>query len=300
MPEDNPAIASLTVLWSGANWLERETYDLYGIRFDGHPDLRRIYLYDEFVGHPLRKDYAKHDEQPIEPYAGPEPKNPVAPTDASPADPSHDLHTPPMRMQIGPSHPATHGTVKIVLDLDGERVVKADIQVGYLHRGFEKECETGYYYQNIPYTDRLNYSSPMLNNVGYCLAVEKLFGSRTPPRCEYHPRDRGRDLAHEPITCCASARSALELAALTPFLYLLEARELMCDLLDALCGARVTTNYVRIGGVSADLPEGFDRFAAERLDRSLAPARRRRQAAHAKSGLSRSRGGHRPSGARRR
>ncbi|HEY2525164.1 MAG TPA: NADH-quinone oxidoreductase subunit C [Candidatus Binataceae bacterium] len=79
VPEDDPTIASLSGLWAAANWLERETFDLYGIRFDGHPDLRRIYLYDEFVGHPLRKDYAKHDEQPIEPYAGPGAKEPRRP-----------------------------------------------------------------------------------------------------------------------------------------------------------------------------------------------------------------------------
>jgi len=197
-----------------------------------------------------------------------EPKNPVVPTDPSSADSSRDLQTPLMRMQMGPSHPATHGTVKMVLDLDGERVVKADIQVGYLHRGFEKECETGYYYQNIPYTDRLNYSSPMLNNVGYCLAVEKLMDLRTPPRCDFIRVIAGEISRMSDHYLCLGAM-ALELAAMTPFLYLLEARELMCDLLDALCGARVTTNYIRIGGVSADLPQGFDRFAAERLDRSL-------------------------------
>ena len=197
-----------------------------------------------------------------------EPTNRAAPTDAPPADPARDLLTPLMRMQMGPSHPATHGTVKMVLDLDGERVVKADIQVGYLHRGFEKECETGYYYQNIPYTDRLNYSSPMLNNVGYCLAVEKLMDLRTPPRCDFIRVIAGEISRMSDHYLCLGAM-ALELAAMTPFLYLLEARELMCDLLDALCGARVTTNYIRIGGVSADLPEGFDRFAVERLDRSL-------------------------------
>ena len=101
------------------------------------------------------------------------------------SDAFDDLKTQPMHIQFGPSHPATHGTVKIDLDLEGERVVDADVQVGYLHRGFEKECETGFFYQNIPYTDRLNYSSPILNNVGYCLAVEKLFDIKTPPRCDY-------------------------------------------------------------------------------------------------------------------
>jgi len=179
-----------------------------------------------------------------------------------------DLHTEPMRIQFGPSHPATHGTVKIVLDLEGEQVIDADVQVGFLHRGFEKECETGFFYQNIPYTDRLNYSSPILNNVGYCLAVEKLFDIKTPPRCDYI-RVIGGELSRMADHLLAVGASAMELAAFTPMLYLLEGRELIYDLTDALCGARVTTNFVRIGGISADLPEGFKDFAVERLDKVM-------------------------------
>ena len=95
------------------------------------------------------------------------------------------FHAEPLELQMGPSHPATHGTVRINLKLDGERIVSSDIQIGYLHRGFEKECEAGEYAQAIPYTDRLNYASPMINNVGYCLAVEKLLGVEVPPRGQY-------------------------------------------------------------------------------------------------------------------
>jgi NADH-quinone oxidoreductase subunit D len=179
-----------------------------------------------------------------------------------------DLHTEPMRIQFGPSHPATHGTVRIVVDLEGEQVVEADVQVGFLHRGFEKECETGFFYQNIPYTDRLNYSSPILNNVGYCLAVEKLFDIKMPPRSDY-VRVIGGEISRMCDHLLAVGSSAMELAAFTPFLYLLEARELMCDLTDALCGARVTANFVRIGGVSADLPEGFKDFAIKLLDKAM-------------------------------
>ncbi len=171
-----------------------------------------------------------------------------------------------MRINFGPSHPATHGTVRIVLDLDGEKILNADVQVGYLHRGFEKECESGHYYQNIPYTDRLNYSSAMLNNVGYCLAVGKLFGIKTPPRCEFIRVIAGEIARITDHMLCVGAMG-LELAAMTPFLYLLEGRELALDLLDALCGARITTNYIRVGGVWADLPEGFAPFCRERLDR---------------------------------
>ncbi len=178
------------------------------------------------------------------------------------------LDTPLMRLQFGPSHPATHGTVKIVLDLEGEQVVNADVQVGFLHRGFEKECETGYYYQNIPYTDRLNYSSPILNNVAYCMAVEKLFGIETPPRCNYLRVISGELSRMADHMLCVGS-SAMELAAYTPFLLLLEARELVLDQIDSLCGARVTTNFIRIGGVSADMPDGFKEFSVSRLDNAI-------------------------------
>jgi len=198
-------------------------------------------------------------------------KNLVAPNNLKGTgrpDAFDDLNTQPMRIQFGPSHPATHGTVKIELDLEGERVVDADVQVGYLHRGFEKECETGFFYQNIPYTDRLNYSSAILNNVGYCLAVEKLFDIKTPPRCNFI-RLIGSEISRIADHLLAIGASAMELAAFTPMLYLLEGRELMYDLSDAICGARVTTNFTRIGGISADLPDGFKNFAIERLDKTI-------------------------------
>ncbi|HUY18566.1 MAG TPA: NADH-quinone oxidoreductase subunit D [Candidatus Binataceae bacterium] len=175
---------------------------------------------------------------------------------------------PLMRLQFGPSHPATHGTVRIMLDLDGERIVKADVEIGYLHRGFEKECETGYYYQNIPYTDRLNYSSAVLCNTAYCMAVEKLLGIVTPERCDFI-RVIGCELSRMADHMLCVGSSAMELAAFTPFLYLLEARELVLDQIDALCGARVTTNAIRIGGVIADLPEGFRDFSTVKLDRAI-------------------------------
>jgi NADH-quinone oxidoreductase subunit D len=191
-------------------------------------------------------------------------KNLVARTRSSALEPSA-VPGVPMRLQFGPSHPATHGTVRIELELEGEHVVNADVQVGYLHRGFEKECETGHYYQNIPYTDRLNYSSPILCNLAYCMAVEKLFDIKVPPRCEY-VRVVSGELSRMADHVLGVGAACLELAAMTPFLYLLEARDLIWDLLDALCGSRVTTNYIRIGGLSANLPEGFGPFCVEKLD----------------------------------
>jgi NADH-quinone oxidoreductase subunit D len=167
-----------------------------------------------------------------------------------------DLHTEHQILNMGPSHPATHGTVKFLIELDGESIIDLDIQVGYLHRGFEKECESGTWYQAIPYTDRLNYNSAILANIGYCMAVEKLLEIETPERCQWL-RTMAGELSRvgDHLTRCGAA--CLELAAMTPFLYGIEARELVWDLQEMLCGARVTSNYIRIGGVKHDMPPGF-------------------------------------------
>ncbi|MGI9431495.1 MAG: NADH-quinone oxidoreductase subunit D, partial [Myxococcota bacterium] len=175
---------------------------------------------------------------------------------AAAADLERDLHTDHQVLNMGPSHPATHGTVKFLIELDGETIVDLDIQVGYLHRGFEKECEAGSWYQAIPYTDRLNYNSAILCNLGYCLAVEKLLQIETPERCQWL-RVLAGELSRigDHLTRCGAA--CLELQAMTPFLYGIEARELNWDLQEQLCGARVTSNYVRFGGVRHGMPESF-------------------------------------------
>ncbi|MCP3985865.1 MAG: NADH-quinone oxidoreductase subunit D [bacterium] len=175
-----------------------------------------------------------------------------------------DLHAEHMTLNMGPSHPATHGTVKFLIELDGETIVDLEVQVGYLHRGFEKECESGSWYQCIPYTDRLNYNSAVLSNLGFCMAVEKLLEIETPERCQWL-RVLAGELSRvgDHLTRCGAA--CLELQAMTPFLYGIEARELVWDLLEALTGARVTSNYVRIGGVRHALPESFAALAKESL-----------------------------------
>jgi NADH-quinone oxidoreductase subunit D len=175
-----------------------------------------------------------------------------------------DLHTEHQILNMGPSHPATHGTVKFLIELDGESVVDLDVQVGYLHRGFEKECESGSWYQCIPYTDRLNYNSAILANVAFCMTVEKLLELEIPERGQWQ-RVLGSELSRlsDHLTRCGAA--CLELQAMTPFLYGIEARELTWDLMEALCGARVTSNYVRIGGLKHDLPEGFSTLCRESI-----------------------------------
>lgn len=175
-----------------------------------------------------------------------------------------DLHSEHQILNMGPSHPATHGTIKFLIELDGETVAGLDVQVGYLHRGFEKECESGSWYQAIPYTDRLNYNSAILSNLGYCMAVEKMLGMETPERCQWQ-RVLAGELSRvaDHLTRCGAA--CLELQAMTPFLYGIEARELVWDLMETLCGARVTSNYVRIGGVKHDMPPTFPDVMREYL-----------------------------------
>ncbi len=162
-----------------------------------------------------------------------------------------------MEIQMGPSHPASHGTIKFNLKLDGERIVDCDVEVGYLHRGFEKMCEQGTWTQCFPYTDRLNYASPCINNVGFALAVEKLAGIEIPERCKYVRAimsEVSRITDH--LTCLGMASS--EVGAVTVGFYMLEARELLYDLVEAVTGARLTVTWCRVGGVARDLPPDFN------------------------------------------
>ncbi len=169
-----------------------------------------------------------------------------------------DLHTEPMILSMGPSHPATHGTVRFLLKLDGEKILNCDTEIGYLHRAFEKHCENGTWTQAFPYTDRLNYNSAVQNNVAYALAVEELLGvsGKMPERAVYI-RTIMCELARLADHYTNLGAATLELGALTAFLYFVEARELIWDLIESVCGARLTSNYVRIGGLASDLPEGF-------------------------------------------
>jgi NADH-quinone oxidoreductase subunit D len=161
-----------------------------------------------------------------------------------------------MLLNVGPAHPAMHGIIRIVARLEGEQIVAADVEIGYLHRGFEKMSETVDYNGVIPYTDRLNYVSPLINNVGYCMAVEKLLGISVPERCHYIRvivSEISRITDH--LTCVGA--SAMELGAFTVFLYMIKAREYLWDLVEMVTGARLTVSYCRVGGVKGDLPDGF-------------------------------------------
>ena len=161
-----------------------------------------------------------------------------------------------LHVGVGPAHPAMHGIIRIVAELDGETIVNADVEIGYLHRAFEKDCEHGGWNNAIPYTDRLNYVSPLINNFGYASAVEKLLGIDVTERCKYIRvimSEISRVCDH--LTCVGA--SAMELGAFTVFLYMIKAREFLWELVEDVTGARLTISYGRVGGVKADLPEGF-------------------------------------------
>ena len=184
--------------------------------------------------------------------------NPQSPLPAGAAEELTDLQGEKMVLNMGPSHPATHGVLRLVLELDGEIITKATPDIGYLHRGDEKIAENMTYTQFIPYTDRLDYLAPLANNVAYALAVEKLMGidHDLPPRCQYIR-----------VICCELARlsshllglgsMAMDVGALTVFLFTFTEREKIYNLIEALTGARFTTSYTRIGGVARDLPAGW-------------------------------------------
>ncbi len=161
-----------------------------------------------------------------------------------------------MLLNVGPSHPAMHGVIRLVMELDGEKIKGVDVEIGYLHRAFEKMCETVMYAQCFPYTDRLNYVSPLINNVGFALTVEKLLGIDIPDRAKYIRvimSEISRVTDH--LTCIGA--TAMELGAMSVFLYMIKAREFLYELVEEITGARLTISYVRIGGVKADLTAGF-------------------------------------------
>ena len=161
-----------------------------------------------------------------------------------------------MLLNVGPQHPAMHGIVRIMVQLEGELIRGAEVEIGYLHRGFEKMCEQGGYNHAIPYTDRLNYVSPLINNMAYCMAIEKLMGITAPERCQYIRvllSEISRVTDH--LTCIGA--TAMELGAFTVFLYMIKAREFLWELIEMVTGARLTISYCRVGGVKADLPQGF-------------------------------------------
>ena len=250
---EDQSIKTITPIWKGANWFEREAFDLMGVKFEGHPYLNRILTHQDFQGHPLRKDYDADHQQHL---------SAALPVHFDPSAPKMDLEENLVPLNIGPSHPATHGTLRVMVELSGERIARANVEIGYLHRCFDKMAETHPYNQVIPYTDRLNYCSAPINNVAYCATVEKLLGVEIPPKaqalrvilCEL-----SRIIDH--IVCIGAA--SVDLGALTGFFHLFTYREMVYSLFEKLCGARLTVSLTRIGGMAQEPPPNWHKQVLE-------------------------------------
>jgi NADH-quinone oxidoreductase subunit C/D len=256
--EGDPVLPSLIHVWKAADWFEREAYDMFGLRFEGHPNLRRLLTHEAFQGHPLRKDYdpARRwiltEDKIHRPHPQPE------------GDSSDDMFE-RMTINIGPSHPAMHGTFRLVATLDGELISASEMEVGYLHRCFEKMSETHTWQQVIPYTDRLNYCSSFINNVAYCRGVEELMRIEVPPLAVW-ARTILSEFSRIMDHCVCNGSTLVDTGALTNFWYLFQIREEIYGLLEACCGARLTVSACRIGGLLQELPPDFEARCRHLLD----------------------------------
>lgn len=298
--KENPSVPSLTPIWAGADFQEREVYDMMGIRFEGHPNLKRILMWDGFEGFPLRKDYLEpYYEEPHKIFGSrwrngvhtlsedknmwgrnvryPDSWDPETSSyddddpELAAMSPNKNIQTELVEVNMGPQHPSTHGVFRMKLALDGENIIQLKPIMGYLHRNHEKIGERNSYLMNFPYTDRLDYITSMSNNHGYAIAVEKLLGLEVPERAEYLR-----------VIMCELTRVVSHLwsmgflindmgAFFTPMLYALQERELVLDLFEMVSGSRMMCNYMRFGGVAHDLTPEFyptaEHLINERLPR---------------------------------
>ena len=308
VPREDPVVPSLVEVYPGAEFQEREAWDLFGIRFAGHPDLRRILMWEGFEGHPMRKDWREgYYEEEIKPFKNRWPDGGVYriedkvpfhmnvryPPEFSPEGwvPEGDaalyagmgridgngdgqgIKTDQIIVNLGPQHPSTHGVFRMVVTLDGETVSDLKPVMGYLHRNHEQIGERNTFLMNMPYTDRLDYISSMSNNFGYALAVEKLMGIEPPERTQYI-RVMMAELTRIVNHLWAIGFLLNDLGAFfTPALYAINERELILDVFEATAGSRMMCNYFRFGGLARDLPPGvaerIRELAFERLPRRI-------------------------------
>ncbi len=307
--KDKAIVPSLTGIFPGADLQEREVWDMFGLRFAGHPNLRRILMWEGFAGHPLRKDwreaYYEQDQKPLksrwpagEYFFGEEKlsrwadnikypggytaeglvdegraDNNVVVVDAEALKHGPDIRSDRVIVNMGPQHPSTHGVFQMRLTLDGETVIDLQPVMGYMHRNHEKIGERNLWLGNMPFTDRLDYLAQMGNEWGYALTVEKLMEVEVPERAEYIRvimAELNRIQSHFwGITFLLNDIGAF----FTPMMYAIEERELILDLFEMVAGSRLMCNYMRFGGVAYDLPPEFMPLARtlvyDRLEKAI-------------------------------
>jgi NADH-quinone oxidoreductase subunit C/D len=269
LDERSLSLPSIADIWPNANWYEREAWDMFGIVFDGHPRLRRILTPPTWQGHPLRKDsIARATEMGA--YVLTEEKE-MAEQEAmrfhpeewgmKPSSESADY----MFLNLGPNHPSVHGVFRLILQLEGEEIVDAVPDIGFHHRGAEKMGERQSWHTYIPYTDRIDYLGGVMNNFPYVMAVEKLAGIEVPPRAQII-RIMLAELFRLASHLVFYGTMSQDVGQLSPVFYMFSDRERVFQIIEAICGFRMHPAWFRIGGVQADLPQGWDKLIRDFIE----------------------------------